>query len=381
MTEVFAEADLNKCVSCGLCLGACTTFRATGLETASPRGRIEAMRAVADGSTSITDPTFGRLMDECVQCRACEAVCPSGAPFGLLMEQARVALHEEAPSPATERAGSAIAFRLLLRYRILLLAASVVAAVLQLLRIKLPFSRVRIRDVLKPLRAGRGTDHVWFFRGCVMDVLQRPVHQATVDVLERAALGTHWPSKGLCCGALHLHQGRREEAKRFARRVIDAFPGDDRIVVNSAGCGAAMKEYGELLGTPDAEAFALRVVDFSEVEELHQLRTSRTDHPTVGYQHACHLRNVQRVIDPPLHLLREVAGFEVVEGREPQVCCGAGGAYKAFQPDLSNAAGQRKAEDLAGCDVVVTTNPGCHMHLAAHGLPMRHLAEVLRDRL
>ena len=163
---VFAEADLNKCVSCGLCLGACTTFRATGLETASPRGRIEAMRAVADGSTSIADPTFGRLMDECVQCRACEAVCPSGAPFGLLMEQARVgaARGSAFASDAAGRLGDRLSASCFAT-AFLLVLASVVVAVLQLLRIKLPLSRVRLRDVLKPLRAGRGDQQVWFFRG------------------------------------------------------------------------------------------------------------------------------------------------------------------------------------------------------------------------
>lgn len=388
MTAGFADEDLNRCIGCGLCLGSCPTYRVTGLETANPRGRIEAMRAAAAEPALVTDDSFGRIMEECVQCRACEAVCPSQVPFGRLVETARTARHRRAPGPRLRRLLGDIAFRVVLPHRAAVVVASVLLSLAQLVaadrllpRSLRPAVRVRLRDIVRPLRAPSSGRPVWFFRGCVMDVWMRPVHQAAVDVLEAAGVAARWPADGLCCGAMHAHQGRHDEAVELARRVMAAFPGDERIVVDSAGCGAALKEYGALLGTPEARAFSARVVDFSEVEELLTLRPIQDDRPVVGYQHACHLRNVQKVVQPPLRLLTEVAGLDVREGDEPGVCCGAGGAYAAYQPALAAAMRDRKAADLAGLGTVVTTNPGCHMHLAAAGLPMRHLAEVLADRL
>lgn len=383
------EEDLNRCIGCGICLGSCPTYRVTGLETAGPRGRIVAMRALASGDVLAEDATFGRLMEECVQCRACEAVCPSQVPFGRMMEAVRER-RRASVGPVGVRAravGAVLSWGL--RSRLFLFGSAVTVALAQFLHLDrlLPPAlrvgiRVRLLPLLRPFRpVRRGRASVSFFRGCVMDVWQRSVHRDAVSVLAAAGLDVDWPDGRHCCGALHIHQGRHEEAAALARDVVTAFPGEGRIVVDSAGCGAALKEYGQLLGTPEAHAFSARVVDFSEVEEVHALRTQRADRPVIGYQHACHLRNVQGVGTLPLHLLRDVAGCEVVEGEEPGVCCGAGGAYSMLQPELATAIRDRKAACLAGPEVVVTTNPGCHMHLAAAGLPMRHLAEVLAERL
>lgn len=383
------QEDLNRCIGCGICLASCPTYRVTGLETASPRGRIVAMRALASGDVVAEDPTFGRLMEECVQCRACEAVCPSRVPFGRMMEAVRERRRGSArPVGVRARAvGAVLSWGL--RSRLFLYGSAVAVALAQALHVDrlLPPAlrvgiRVRLLPLLTPFRpVRRGRSSVWFFRGCVMDAWQRSVHRDAVSVLATAGLDVEWPGGRQCCGALHIHQGRHQEAAALARQVMAAFPGEGRIVVDSAGCGAALKEYAQLLGTAEAHAFSSRVVDLSEVEELRALRAERSDRPVVGYQHACHLRNVQGVDALPLDLLREVAGCEVVEDDEPGVCCGAGGVYSTLQPDLATAIRDRKAQRLAGPDIVVTTNPGCHMHLAAAGLPMQHLAEVLAERL
>lgn len=384
------DEDLNRCIGCGICLGSCPTYRTTRVETAGPRGRIAAMRAMAAGDVAADDPVFGRLMEECVQCRACEAVCPSQVPFGRMMEAVRAKRHAAGAGRSIRATVVGLVLSRGLRSRVFLFGSAVLISLVQGLRLDrlMPAAvrigvRIRIRSLLAPFRPTRrgGAERVWFFRGCVMDVWQRDVHRAAVAVLGAAGVDVDWPRGRLCCGALHVHQGRHEEAVALAREVIAAFPGDDRIVVDSAGCGAALKEYGALVGTPEAQAFSARVVDFSEVEEIRGLDAPSGDRPVVGYQHACHLRNVQRVGEAPVALLRDVAGCDVVEDRESGVCCGAGGAYSLLEPSLATAIRDRKVQNFAGLDIVVTTNPGCHMHLAAAGVPMRHLAEVLAARL
>lgn len=366
--------ELAACVSCGLCLAYCPTFRVTGEESKSPRGRIAAMRAVEDGAAA--GAAFTEMMMTCVGCRACETACPSSVPFGRLMEGARRVI----PVPWWQR----LAYRVLEHPRLLagLTTAGAVAQRARLIPSRLA-ARLSIPELpvrRSPLRATG--DDVWLLTGCVMDAWQRPVHAATVAVLGSMGVGVALPGPGAaCCGALHAHAGWHDRAEHLARRVIGAFPGEAPILVDSAGCGAALKDYGRLLGTPEAEAFAARVFDVQEwiAGRADRLPAPRPGwvRPRVAVQDPCHLRHAQRAEAHVRTVLRPYA--ELVELTDEGRCCGAGGAYSAVQPDL---AGRIRAEKVAviavaGADVVASPNPGCAMWLAAAGLGVRHPMEIV----
>lgn len=371
------DADmLASCVSCGLCLPHCPTFRVTGEEAWSPRGRIAAMRAIQDDGIT-PDTSFYDSMDSCVMCRGCETACPSAVPFGRLMEQTREVI---GPSrvPWWQRAGlAALAHPRLIRLGSL---AAAVAQRLKLVprRLGLPTLPVRRRPLV-----ATGTD-VWLFTGCVMDAWQRDVHQATLDVLTAAGVGAG-PVSGGCCGALSAHAGLGVQARSMAAAVMAAIPGDLPILVNSAGCGAAMKDYGHLLGTEEANAFARRVFDIHEwlAERVDRLPQAPGKRPVVAVQDACHLRHVQRAHLPVRVLLRHVA--EVVELDDEGLCCGAGGSYSMFHPGTAAAIRDRKIAsiDRSGSHgaMVASANPGCMMHLRAAGVDARHPMEIIAEAL
>lgn len=376
--------ELAACVSCGLCLPHCPTYRVTGLEVASPRGRIAAMRAVASGDAPIDD-SFVAAMDECIQCRGCEPACPSGVQFGHLMEGARATLAPRR-SPG-RRALEWLAYAVALPRHGLLLALTWLLAFAQALRLvprRFGIPRVRRRDLRRPLIADPDPD-VILFPGCVMDAWQRPVHRAAIDVLRATDARVGLPGPGAdCCGALHAHAGRLDEARRLARRVIASMPGTAPIVVDSAGCGAAMKDYGRLLDTDDARAFSARVHDFAEVVAARGAPSLWLQEEIVVVQDPCHLRHVQHA-EAPVHALLQGAYVLRIPDDEG-LCCGAGGAYAALQPGLAAAVRDRKVAALrkaAGGDtfVVASANPGCAMHLAAGGLDVRHPAELLAAAL
>jgi glycolate oxidase iron-sulfur subunit len=391
MTLQLDADDLNMCVSCGLCLPHCPTFRVTGEEARSPRGRIDAMRAVELRGAPIDDE-FVDFMSSCVQCRGCEPACPSGVPFGSLMEGTRA--HLAGVGRITPR-WQRLALSVLARHR-LLLAGSRVLAVGQRLglvprRIGLAGLQVRRGPSIRSSAPPADAD-VWLFTGCVMDAWQRSTHRSTVAVFD--ALGTTFAvpgGGGSCCGALHVHAGLDGAAIELAEHVMASMPGDAPIVVNSAGCGAALKDYGHLLGTPAAERFSARVFDVNEwiaarVDDLPELR--RRDGGVI-VQDPCHLRHVQHA-----HLaVREVIGrfAEVVELDDDGLCCGAGGAYAALEPELAAQIRDRK---LAAFDraiarrqavVVVSANPGCSMHLqtalADRGVRVVHPVDLLAAAL
>jgi glycolate oxidase iron-sulfur subunit len=370
--------ELATCVGCGLCLPHCPTFRATGEEALSPRGRIAAMRAVeAEGAPVTTE--FVGFMETCVQCRGCEPACPSGVPFGHLMEDTRTALaaaHRIAPR--WQRLG----FSVLARHR-LLLAGSTMLALAQ--RVRLVPARLGLARL--PLRRGRpvrptGTE-VWLFTGCVMDAWQRDVHRATAEVLDAVGVGYRLPGRGGgCCGALHVHAGLTDSAARLARDVIASMPGDAPILVNSAGCGAALKDYGHLLGGAEAGAFSARVQDVHEflAPRVGALTLTRRPDPVI-IQDPCHLRHVQRVHGSVRAVLQSVA--PIVELDDDGLCCGAGGAYSALQPDLAGQIRMRKLDAIAraGGHLVVSANPGCSMHLSAVGVEVVHPVQLLAAAL
>ena len=379
------DDELTSCVACGLCLPHCPTFVITGRDTESPRGRIALMRAVQNEGAPITADVV-RSMETCVQCLGCETACPSGVPFGHLMEGTRAALAAEGRiTPWWQRLGLR-----LLRHRRLLLAGSSLLALAGRLRL-LPMRRLGLPARL-PLRRGRhrasGSD-VWLFTGCVMDAWQRHTHLAVQRVLEAAGVGVT-PTAGAapCCGALHTHAGLEADAAAIAGQVIAGLSGDDRpVLVDSAGCGAAMKHYGRLLGTPEAEAFAARVFDVHEwlADRLDVLLDGPPAEPlalTVALQDPCHLRHAQRSHESVPVVLGPFVR-ELVMLDDDGLCCGAGGAYSMLEPELATAIRARKtaAVQRSGASVVASANPGCSLHLAAAGLDVRHPLELVAQAL
>jgi glycolate oxidase iron-sulfur subunit len=372
------DDELAACVSCGLCLPSCPTYRVTGEESASPRGRIAAMRAVHAGA--VMDSSFIEFMDLCVQCRACEVACPSAVPFGRLMEGARHALVEQAGyQPWWRRAGYAV-----LGHHRLLEALTTLGAVAQRARVvpasltgRLALPRLPLRQVA--LQAS-GSD-VYLFTGCIMDAWQRPAHAAAQAVIEATGAGVALPGAGGdCCGALHIHAGLTEQACRLAARVMASMPGDAPILVDSAGCGAALKDYGHLLGTAEAARFSARVRDVHEwlagrLDRLPPARTARR--PKVAIQDPCHLRHVQRSHLPVRAVLASYV--EIVELDDEGMCCGAGGAYSALHPEMAAAIRARKlaAIERSGAEVVASANPGCSLWLAAAGVEVHHPVEFV----
>lgn len=388
MSLQLPEDELVACVSCGLCLPACPTYRVTGLEIASPRGRIAAMREVQLGGAPLDD-AFAAAMDACVVCRACEVACPSSVPFGHLMEGTRATL---APRRRWRRRVTEwLGYTLVLPHHGLLLALTWLLALTQrahLVPRRFGLPRISFASLRRPLVADDAPD-ASLFTGCVMDAWQRDVHRDALTVMRAAGArpGLGGPG-GACCGALHLHAGRDDEARRLAARVIDAFPAAGPIVVDSAGCGAALKDYGRLLDTDRARAFSGRVRDFAEWLAEQAPLPVRPTGATVVVQDPCHLRHVQRAEAAVRTVL--APAYQLVELDDGGLCCGAGGAYSVTEPELSAALRDRKVATIraaaaaagGGNDVVVASaNPGCAMHLAAGGLTVCHPAELVEDAL
>ena len=377
--------DLDACVSCGLCLPHCPTFRATGEEAYSPRGRIDAMRAVERDGLQIDAP-FVEFMETCVQCRGCEPACPSGVPFGSLMADTRAALAARRASvPWWQRP----AYRILRHHRVLL-GATTALALAQRLRLvprRIPLPQLPLR---RPAPVASTGDDVWLFTGCVMDAWQRDTHRAAAALIGAAGATYRVPGAGAaCCGALHHHAGLHAEAVAAAESVIASMPGNAPILVDSAGCGAALKEYGTLLGTPDAAAFAARVRDIHEwlAEHVGHLGAVAGSRRTVIVQDPCHLRHVQRAHLPVRTVLETVA--DTVELDDAGLCCGAGGAFSALEPEMAAAVRDRKlaaieqAVERSGATMVASANPGCILHLrdALADIEIRHPVDIVAEAL
>ena len=378
------DDELNTCVQCGLCLSACPTFRVTGDETMSPRGRIALMREVQLHDAPLTDEVV-QAFDTCVQCRGCEPACPSDVPYGRLMERTREALVERGVTPRWQRfALSPLGHPRLLRAGSWALgAAQRVHLVPNRLGLatRIPLRQPRPSNIPTRTASGAGATRVYLFTGCVMDAWQREVHLAGQRVLEAAGFDVELTGAlAPCCGALHAHAGFSDDTRAFARRMIERLDPAIPVIVDSAGCGAAMKDYGHLLGTAEADAFAARVYDIQEwlAPHVDQLPTVAALDVRVAVQDPCHLRHVQRV-----HLATRtvLAPFvrELVELDDDGLCCGAGGAYSVFQPDLADRIRSRKLGSIerAAPDVVASANPGCSMHLAARGVETVHPMQLV----
>lgn len=372
--------DLNTCVQCGLCLPFCPTFRVTGDEMMSPRGRIQLMREVQIHDAPVTSEVLDSFAT-CVQCRGCEPACPSNVPFGQLMESTRESLADEhLMTPLWQR----LAMKPLANPK-LLNAGTRSLAVAQKLRVVPARLGVSQKIPLRQAKLEATGDDVYLFTGCVMDTMQREVHRAGLDVLTAAGFGVQPTGDAApCCGALHAHAGLMSETRTLAEQMMLNLEPGVPIIVDSAGCGAAMKDYGHVLGTEEAETFSERVYDISEFLAAHMDKLPEVDplDLTVAIQDPCHLRHVQRVHEATRAVLRPFVR-ELVELDDEGLCCGAGGAYSIFEAELAAQIRDRKVASIgrAAPDVVTSANPGCSMHLAGVGVPTKHPMELVRQAL
>src|SRR5881396_705555 len=385
MTDRGGFEALDACVHCGFCLQACPTFLATGDEADSPRGRIELMRALEAGELAPDDPAVVVHLDRCLGCRGCEPVCPSGVGYGRGIEAARALLAtKRRPAPLARAAlwalttpgPSRIAYTLARALRATGIPSRLAGwgrfrfAMGMLAATKPSDGRTLGRPDGKrrqpPSDSPTVRQSVALFRGCVMDGLFSHVHDATVRTLEVNGYAVREVPGQVCCGALHAHAGLREEARRLARANVAAFgDGAEPIVVNSAGCGAMLKEYGHLV---DAAGFAARVRDVTEV--LAAGGGPRPGAPVdvqVAYDPPCHLLHAQRITDQPLRVLAAIPVLRVVSFADAAQCCGSAGLYTLLEPAMSRAVLAPKLASLrtASPQVVATGNPGCLMQLGA----------------
>jgi len=391
------SVELDACIDCGLCLPVCPTFRVTGDEAASPRGRIAAMRAVDRGIVEV-DERFAEVMGLCLQCRACEVACPSLVQFGRLMEGARAEVAAQLPDWRTIATRTVFGRAVASRAMLVVLSWMVGAAQRMHLTAALPGAAAKaaaLRTIPLPVPTTAG--HEWlpdgepvgtvgFLAGCVMDQWYSDVHSAVIQVLRTAGYRVVVPRTQTCCGALAAHEGAAYDAARMAAQNVEAFAGFDLVVVDSAGCSAHMKGYGHWAeGGAD---LAARVVDANEfvagLIEAGALPRVEGETP-IAVQDPCHLRHAQRIVDEPRTILR-AAGYAPVETDPAGMCCGAAGAYQLDHPEMSDTLGRIKATVVRsiGIDLVASANPGCEMQLKTYlgeGFTVVHPIELYWDAI
>ena len=384
-----AQAGIDACVHCGFCLQACPTYLTLEDENDSPRGRIVLMRTLLEGTLSPTNESVETHIARCLGCRACETVCPSGVPYGHLLEATRATLAQHRPIPFVARAILAVFTR-----RTLLSLAMFGGRVMRATGLARLMSRLpgRIGFAMAMLSStdrwskrdtgsgymprGNGTrGNVALLTGCVMEGLFADANEATERTLVVNDYVVKRPPEQVCCGALHAHAGDDEAARRLARANIAAFDSGanhDYICVNAAGCGAMMKEYGHLLaGDPEwrdrAAAVSAKVRDVSELLSAAGPKRGGSVSVRVAYDAPCHLLHGQRISSPPLDVLRAIPDLELVPLAESDVCCGSAGIYNLVEPETSNVVLDRKLAfvEQAKADVVATGNPGCMMQIGA----------------
>jgi glycolate oxidase iron-sulfur subunit len=397
--------DLDRCVHCGLCLNACPTYRELGLEMDSPRGRVYQMVKVAEGEMAI-GPSYVKHLDLCLACRACETACPSGVQYGRLIEAARVQIETVRRRSLPARLLRDFIFNHLLVSPLLMRIAGNLLYAYQATGLRLagalnpltpPAERpFFFRNIGKTFPAeGPRRYRVAFLAGCIANVSFARLNEATVRVLQKNGCEVVVPAGQGCCGALHIHSGLREEARRLARRNIDAVPaaGFDATITNAAGCGSTLKEYHELLA--DDPAYAERAAAFSRAikdvnEFLASIELNRYMRPiraTVTYQDSCHLVHGQRVRLAPRKLLEAVPGLDFREMPLADLCCGSAGIYNVVQSEMATAILRKKMESIesTGAEIIATANPGCMLQLRAgaalYGRSQRvaHVVELLDE--
>ena len=383
------RAGLDACVHCGFCLQACPTYLTLEDENDSPRGRIVLMRSAYEGSLDVASESVTTHIDRCLGCRACETACPSGVPYGHLLEATRATIAARRPLPRVARVILATFENpLLLRLAMLggrVLRATGIARLLSRLPGRIGFAMAMLHSTRRAhgynqayslvgntKRETRGS--VALLTGCVMEGLFWRTNRATMSTLGVNGYEIV-PAEGQrCCGALHAHAGDADGARRLARQNIAAFErsGADFVCVNAAGCGAAMKEYGQLLGDDPAwreraAAVAAKVRDISALLAAAGPRPGGTIAARVAYDAPCHLLHAQRVSTPPLAVLRAIPGLQLVPLAESEVCCGSAGIYNLVEPETSDLVLKRKLANIeaAAPGAVATGNPGCLMQIGA----------------
>jgi glycolate oxidase iron-sulfur subunit len=370
-----------------LCLQNCPTYLQTGYEAESPRGRIHLIQALIEGRVE-SNAAYRQHIELCLVCRNCETVCPSGVHFGRIMEAGRAQLYEQASLSVGERLLRRIVFKELLPHRARLRALFAALTVYQrsglqrLLRATrvLPKALADAESLLPELpkpflprwevypAVGPVRYRVGLFTGCVMRLVYGPVHEATLRVLRHNGCEVHVPREQVCCGALNVHGGEQEVAAQLARQNMRAFLGRglDAIVVNSAGCGATMKEYDQLLSDSESADFARLTRDVTEfLASIDMQPFRRPVKRRITLQESCHLVHAQRIKDAPRKLLASMPGLELRDMAHPDLCCGSAGLYMMTQPAMSTRILDDKMQDVArtGAQTVVTANPGCMMQL------------------
>ncbi|HUQ80006.1 MAG TPA: heterodisulfide reductase-related iron-sulfur binding cluster [Gemmatimonadaceae bacterium] len=386
-----AVPGIETCVHCGFCLQACPTYVNLEDENDSPRGRIVLMRSLVEGELALDDPSVQTHIDRCLGCRACETACPSGVPYGQLLEATRATLREVRPTPFLGRMilsvfARAKALRLVMIGSSLMRATGLPAlfaniggrlgfASAMLMSTRTSFPE---REYDFGLPGARGI--VALLEGCVMRGLYARTNRATRRTLRANDYRVRPAPDQVCCGALHAHAGDLETARELAKQNIVAFEhtGADFIAVNAAGCGAMMKEYGHLLANdPEwaqrAATLSAKVKDVSELLAAAGPRQGGALPIRVTYDAPCHLIHAQRIVAPPLAVLRAIPELELLPLTDAEQCCGAAGIYNLIEPTTSDAVLAPKLRHIAstGADWVVTGNPGCLMQIGA-GLRRAH---------
>ncbi len=406
------EPLIDKCVHCGFCLPTCPSYLLLGQEMDSPRGRIYMMKAGVDGRMSMSDGMVEHF-DTCLGCMACETACPSGVRYAPLIEETRAAIERHHTRSLADRLFRQALFRILpypARLRLLAMPLALVNGLRARTRLLslLPLKLRNLIALAPDARAGRAShavpEHtaaagsarlrVGLVTGCVQQVFFGHVNEATVRVLAAEGCDVHAPRSQGCCGALALHSGRDDDARAFARALIETFEDVDVdvVVVNAAGCGSSMKSYGALFrGDPAwesrAQAFAAKVRDVTEVlVEVGAPRAPRHRlDMRVAYHDACHLGHAQGVRQQPRDLLAAIPGVTLLPIADGDICCGSAGIFNLVQPEMAAELGRRKAANIAAAapDLVATTNPGCMLQIDAaarargDARPIVHVVEVL----
>lgn len=388
---------LNNCIHCGMCLPVCPTYALTLQEQSSPRGRIRLIRSVNDGSIPLSE-AFADEMNFCLDCQACQTACPAGVQYGELVEDARRLISEKRMEPWRVRVLKkfildgilASPFRTKLFGRMLLAyersgtrgalersgLLGLLSSRLQMKHAMLPHGSPQFFDESVAERvpaSGERRGVVALLSGCIMNISFAEIHRDTVELLTMNGFDVVIPKTQVCCGSLHGHNGEIEGAKMLARTNLDVFSGlsFDSLIVNSAGCGAFLKEYGRLLAddasySPIAAELSSKTMDLTEFLWNRGLRTPlQTLKQRVTYHEACHLVHTQKISKEPRELIASIPGLDFVELPEATWCCGSAGIYNVLRPDDSVALLDRKMKHLAstGAEVVVTGNPGCHLQL------------------
>jgi glycolate oxidase iron-sulfur subunit len=421
--------QLTNCMRCGFCLPACPTFKETGLEQESPRGRIALMKAVADG---IMDPdqAFADQMNHCLGCRACEPACPADVKYGQLIEQARDAIEDHSAHSVPVSGIRKLFFKGVFPHRrsLKLLGRSLAlyqkSGLKHVVRgsgmMRLFPKHLREMEQILPDATGKGVverlgtvypakgatiARVALFRGCIMDVMFAETNVNTVKLLAEAGFEVVLPKEQVCCGALHAHSGEMDMARELARTNLEVFKeaGIEYIVSNAGGCGALLVEYDHLLKDDSkyselAEWFASRVIDVCQLLFEHGRIPSFADSEaitsepvTITYQDSCHLRNVMKSSNAPRQLMKQVANVSFTEMKEADSCCGSAGIYNVTQPEMAGQILEHKMEhaNKTNARYLLTSNPGCLLqmklgvkkHGASEHMEVMHMVDFLYERI